>query len=339
MDFKSHSEFVLPPHKGVKPGKKGSDPVDSPTGLPEPREYHRRASSSTLANDPDLQQTPEPLDRNRGRPEVETSSNAETRTMDDVETAALSGVEATNVDDLVASALDSSTFQSAFVHDDGEGVPPTVVLDDIPGSWEDDEAPDVSSQDEAEDQTLTIDAEQDEATRENAAEEGTAKPGVTLVVPPSQEDEAKEDDDEDDDENDAGNGTNIIEDENVIRAISSVVEKLDRMEDQLKEGIDPVKARPAAAVPCTRQDHRDFIIAYDGSFVGHFRTEKRITNKKAFQKAATALRDKIYDFDPRQLQLFRPVLIKIENPESIPYVDGESFNWFGAPPARVGNET
>ena len=299
--------------------------MDSPTGLPEPREYHRRASSSTLANDPDLQQTPEPPDRNRERPKVETPSNAETRTMDDVETAALSGVEATNVDALVASALDSSTFQSAFVDDDGEGVPPTVVLDDIPGSWEDDEAPDVSSQ--------------DEATPENPAEEGTAKPGVTLVVPPSQEADAEEEDDEDDDENDAGNGTNIIEDENVIRAISSVVEKLDRMEDQLKEGIDPVKARPAAPVPRTRRDHRDFIIAYDGSFVGHFRTEKRITNKKAFQKAATALRDKIYDFDPRQLQLFRPVLIKIENPESIPYVDGESFNWFGAPPARVGNET
>ncbi len=331
MDFKSHSEFVLPSHKGIKPGKKGSDSVDISTGLPDPREYRRRASLSTLANDPDLEQAPERLDRNRKQPKVEASSDAETRSIDDLETTALSEVDSMNVETLVASALDPSSFQSGFVHDAGEAGPPTVVLDDVPDSWEDEETPDTCSQDEPEKRILTVDAAGDESTGENAAEEGTAKHDVILVVPPSQEADAED--------KAAGNGTKIIEDENVIQAISSVVEKLDRMEDQLKEGVDPVKARPAAAVPRTRPNHRDFIMAYDGSFVGHFRTNRHITNKRAFQKAATALRDKMNDFDPRQLKLYRPVLIKVENPESIPYVDGESFSWFGDPSARVGNKT
>lgn len=92
------------------------------------------------------------------------------------------------------------------------------------------------------------------------------------------------------------------------------------------------EAPPGA--PRARRDVRDFIIAYDGRFIGHFRSLKRITNRKAFVKAAQRLVDVIDDFDLERLEIFKPVALAVARPENAEEIREEIFNWFTPDPSQ-----
>ena len=74
--------------------------------------------------------------------------------------------------------------------------------------------------------------------------------------------------------------------------------------------------------------YRDFIIAYDGVFIGHFRARKRILNRTAFQQVARQMHSITRSFDVRKLQLYRPVPIEVKTPDSLPGVSDGAFMWF-----------
>ena len=77
-----------------------------------------------------------------------------------------------------------------------------------------------------------------------------------------------------------------------------------------------------------QKPYRDFIIAYDGVFVGHFRSRKRITNRTAFQQVARQMHSTTSAFDVRKLKLFRPVPVAVEIPESLAEISDGTFMWF-----------
>jgi hypothetical protein len=84
------------------------------------------------------------------------------------------------------------------------------------------------------------------------------------------------------------------------------------------------------------QQQKDYIIAYDGAFLGHYRSQRRITNRTAFARIAQRLEECVEGFDISRLEIYRPVPVKVERPDSVSDILDGSFNWFGAPPAPVG---
>ncbi len=77
-----------------------------------------------------------------------------------------------------------------------------------------------------------------------------------------------------------------------------------------------------------QKPYRDFIIAYDGVFIGHFRSRRRITNRTAFQQVARQLHSTTSSFDVRKLQLYRPVPVDVEISESLSEISDGAFMWF-----------
>ena len=73
---------------------------------------------------------------------------------------------------------------------------------------------------------------------------------------------------------------------------------------------------------------RDFIIAYDGVFLGHYRSAKRITNRTAFQNVARVLASSTDDFAIEKLHLYKPVRLEVTLPGSLDEITGGQFHWF-----------
>ena len=74
---------------------------------------------------------------------------------------------------------------------------------------------------------------------------------------------------------------------------------------------------------------RDFIICYDGIFVGHFRSQRRITNRSAFKLIGQQMIGILgEEFDPNHLELFKPVPLKLRGPQSRAELCVGEFNWF-----------
>jgi len=84
-----------------------------------------------------------------------------------------------------------------------------------------------------------------------------------------------------------------------------------------------------------QEPYRDFIVSYQGEFVGHYRSSKRVTNRTAFQKVARVMMSSIDDFELEKLRLYRPVPLDIEPPESLDEISDESFHWFSKEEADV----
>ena len=83
--------------------------------------------------------------------------------------------------------------------------------------------------------------------------------------------------------------------------------------------------RPKPAATTTR----DFIIAYDGRFVGHFRTTRRVSNRGVFKKIAERLAEDIDDFEATKVSVYRPVALKVD-PSVFDESGEDAFDWFEA---------
>ncbi len=75
---------------------------------------------------------------------------------------------------------------------------------------------------------------------------------------------------------------------------------------------------------------RDFIIAYDGHFIGHFQSTRRIMTRSAFHKVARALLSSMSpsEFDVRKIELYKPIPLRVDYPESLEEISDGSFEWF-----------
>ncbi len=78
---------------------------------------------------------------------------------------------------------------------------------------------------------------------------------------------------------------------------------------------------------------QDFIIAYDGRLIGHYRSGRRVTNRTAFQNVARQLGAEILGFDIAKLDLFKLVAVRVEKPQTLGELNPDSYRWF------VRNET
>jgi hypothetical protein len=86
---------------------------------------------------------------------------------------------------------------------------------------------------------------------------------------------------------------------------------------------------PAAGAPgCIGVTHRDYLIAYGGRFIGHYRSPRRITDRTAFRHVAQRLAEGIDGFDPQLLEVFKPLPLNVED-RSLDAGEVESFYWFG----------
>lgn len=75
---------------------------------------------------------------------------------------------------------------------------------------------------------------------------------------------------------------------------------------------------------------RDFIIAYDGTFIGHYQAPRRTTGRTALQMVAHRLEEKLgAGFNLDKLELFRPVRLRIDREKVNKDLVEGSFEWFG----------
>ncbi len=65
--------------------------------------------------------------------------------------------------------------------------------------------------------------------------------------------------------------------------------------------------------PARRRGERNFLVAYEGKFVGVYEAEEELTPNEAFLRVAGDLASR-KDFDPRKLQLYKPVLLRSARP-------------------------
>jgi hypothetical protein len=136
---------------------------------------------------------------------------------------------------------------------------------------------------------------------------------------------------------------------------TEVAPREDEVEAELEALEPPVPPRPAR-----RRGERNFVVAYDGRFVGVFEAEEELTPREAFLRVAGDLSCR-KNFDPEKLQLYKPVLLRSARPpkgskfvsgklteiggriHEGPVQDGSDKGAAGAPPgsteARVEPET
>ena len=62
-----------------------------------------------------------------------------------------------------------------------------------------------------------------------------------------------------------------------------------------------------------RRGERNFVVAYEGRFVGVFEAEEELTPREAFVRVAGDLSCR-KDFDPEKVQLYKPVLLRSARP-------------------------
>ena len=100
------------------------------------------------------------------------------------------------------------------------------------------------------------------------------------------------------------------------------------LEPQATEPQQTPKAPRARKGKPTRSEPRDFLVSYEGVFVGVYRAPRRVTNRTAFGIVGRELQRKLGEhFDPRSLELFKPVRLQIDRPESFEEFSHGSFQW------------
>ena len=74
---------------------------------------------------------------------------------------------------------------------------------------------------------------------------------------------------------------------------------------------------------------KDFIVSYDGRFIGHFRAHRPSTVLVAFGQVARELRAQRPDFNPELLALYRPVKLRVKSHTGAEEAAaGGAFHWF-----------
>ncbi len=74
-----------------------------------------------------------------------------------------------------------------------------------------------------------------------------------------------------------------------------------------------VEESPPPTPAARRRGERNFVVAYEGRFVGVFEAEEELTPREAFLRVAGDLSGR-KDFDPEKLQLYKPVLLRSARP-------------------------
>lgn len=72
----------------------------------------------------------------------------------------------------------------------------------------------------------------------------------------------------------------------------------------------------------------DYIFAYHGKFLGHYRSSEKMASRKVFARVAQRLAETIASFDPLKLELFKPSLLKVDRESVSEQLKHESFNLF-----------
>lgn len=109
-------------------------------------------------------------------------------------------------------------------------------------------------------------------------------------------------------------------------ALEQVARKIDELE---KSCIEPGEEVHALSDDPTGID---YIFAYNGKFLGHYRSSKRMTSRKVFTRVAQRLSEDLESFDPRRLELFKPTPLKIDREAASDQLHDESFSWFADSP-------
>lgn len=74
---------------------------------------------------------------------------------------------------------------------------------------------------------------------------------------------------------------------------------------------------------------QDFIISYDGAFIGHYRSAKRVTTRTAFKAVATQLYGRMGDqFDLEKLELYKPKPLVVQRDRIGKDFEEGKFQWF-----------
>jgi len=81
---------------------------------------------------------------------------------------------------------------------------------------------------------------------------------------------------------------------------------------------------------------RDFLIRYDGAFIGHYHATKPVLPRLAFGQIARELKHKLPGFDPALLELFRPVKLRVLGVARAVAEAAGDFSWFDRSPAARG---
>ncbi len=85
--------------------------------------------------------------------------------------------------------------------------------------------------------------------------------------------------------------------------------------------------------PAAPRRQRDFLIRYDGRFIGHYHSAKPILPRLAFGQIAQELKHKLPVFDPALLELFRPIKLRVQGVARALAEAAGDFSWFDRSPA------
>ena len=77
--------------------------------------------------------------------------------------------------------------------------------------------------------------------------------------------------------------------------------------------LTPLRAPATLPRAARRRGERNFVVAYEGRFVGVFEAEEELTPREAFVRVAGDLSCR-KDFDPEKVQLYKPVLLRSARP-------------------------
>ncbi len=73
---------------------------------------------------------------------------------------------------------------------------------------------------------------------------------------------------------------------------------------------------------------RDYLVSYDGRFIGHFRARHPLPPRLAFGQIARELRSKLVHFLPEKMALHRPVKLRVSSPSEAEASARGDFSWF-----------
>jgi hypothetical protein len=84
----------------------------------------------------------------------------------------------------------------------------------------------------------------------------------------------------------------------------------------------------APRVPKKKSRLHDFIVRYDGKFIGHFRARRPLEPKEAFARIREELAKMITGFRPELLALFQPVRLRTGGASARAEGPGGELIWF-----------
>lgn len=97
------------------------------------------------------------------------------------------------------------------------------------------------------------------------------------------------------------------------------------------ESVAEPKKTPPPATSKRREERppRDFIVAYDGMFIGHYRSSRWVSSQAAFKVVARELQQGMeMPLDLELLDLYKPTALKFRKPRDVDGVGDGKFSWF-----------